>query len=458
MTLQTTLAEIGHILLWVFAFLLIAVVVLLAAAFLLTLLLRLDVDVSVRKDGTKLKQKISVFLLLFKFNIYKFETDDMTGSEKENKTEDIPEDLSAENDSSSGNVYTLSFDADGKINLKINKSKKFGENYEIIIVPPSEIVETAETEPDWTEQKTESEKLGSDIEEPKVCVEEWMVETEKREEETEFLNGSGRFFDESMPIDERKTDIRIENILDESENFEICDETNREKPVEEIGNNIHEDEEIKNDSNKDEEFDSDEDGIEKYVDLSDPVQFATDSITAGIKMIQPTTRFVSSILLKMKIRKMSLDLVYGLADPADTAVSSGVLYSFKSSMIAYLEDIKNRTKNKNVQKNADILIRDIEENVLIHPVLTEKAFRLDSDLAFSFWVRSLYIPTLKFLFHKNTRWVIRHYVYVYFIRFHFVKNKEEKQNKKRSEKQEKEKNKSQKNQNPDDRKSTASGG
>jgi len=274
------------------------------------------------------------------------------------------------------------------------KPEKFGSAYEVIV----HVNEAAEAK----EEIAEDEFIeDDDDDEPEF--ECGFVDSEVK---TAILSESESSFDDSEIKTNLLSDLEIEN---EGNDF-------KEKKYEFKGEESK-DEEIENEeSDKKDDSDFGFAEIQKYVDLSNPSQFASDTISAALKMSKTTARFVSDVLIRSNVKNMSLDLVYGLSDPADTAVSYGAIHSFNASVYAYLLEAEKKSLSSYRRKRAKQLAAHLSDDVLITPDLTQKTLEADTELSFSFWLPHLYFPTLRFLLAKNTRWFIRRYVYKYYIR------------------------------------------
>jgi hypothetical protein len=158
------------------------------------------------------------------------------------------------------------------------------------------------------------------------------------------------------------------------------------------------------------------DEIQKYVDLSNPKQFVSDSLTAGSKISASSARFIGALLLRTNLKKLSLNLDYGLSDPADTAVSYGITQSFIAGIYAYLDTAAQRSRSSRKRKRCREIVAQIQNNVVITPALMEKKINIESELSGSFWIVRLYIPLIRFLINRDTRWFLRRYVWVYYIK------------------------------------------
>jgi Cobalamin biosynthesis protein CobT (nicotinate-mononucleotide:5, 6-dimethylbenzimidazole phosphoribosyltransferase) len=184
--------------------------------------------------------------------------------------------------------------------------------------------------------------------------------------------------------------------------------------------------------------------LQRYVDLSDLRGFVSDSIAAAIRISKVLSRFISDCLIRADIQKLSMKTEFGLSNPADTAFLFGGLHSFKSSVYAYLISVESNSRSSRRRKKAGELAAEWGENIIFIPEMEHQKFEAEADLSVSFRLSNIFFPILRFVLNKNTRWVLRRYIYVYFIR-QWIKvwksdRKQKKENKKKSktEKQENE--------------------
>ncbi|MCL2141846.1 MAG: DUF2953 domain-containing protein, partial [Methanimicrococcus sp.] len=133
------------------------------------------------------------------------------------------------------------------------------------------------------------------------------------------------------------------------------------------------------------------------------------------------SRLIGALLLRMNIKNLSFNFDYGFSDPANTAISYGVIQSFISGIYAYLDSTAKKSHSSYKRKRSKEIASHIQNNVFITPAFMEKKVNLESEVSVSFWIIRFYIPLLRFLFSKNTRWVLRRYVWVYYIK-HYLKN------------------------------------
>ncbi|MDR2944586.1 MAG: DUF2953 domain-containing protein [Methanosarcinales archaeon] len=203
-----------------------------------------------------------------------------------------------------------------------------------------------------------------------------------------------------------------------------------------------ENEAVREDQNEsDDEFDGESDSgssdfsdeIKRYIDLSDPKQFVSDSISAAVGVSKAAARFFGDLLLRIKINNVSADVIYGLADPSNTALSFGAVHSFKASVYAYLADVENRARSSKRRKKAAEIGVALRDDIHVVPDLTGKTFEADADMSFSFSVPHFYIPALRFILNKNMRRFIRRYFYPYFIR-HYIRTWKAERRQKKAEK------------------------
>jgi hypothetical protein len=82
--------------------------------------------------------------------------------------------------------------------------------------------------------------------------------------------------------------------------------------------------------------------------------------------------------------------------------------------------VEEKSKSSKRRKKAAVLGAIIRDDIHVVPDLAEERFDADVDMSFSFWIPRAYIPTLRFLLNKNTRWVVRRYLYPYYIR-HYIR-------------------------------------
>jgi len=174
--------------------------------------------------------------------------------------------------------------------------------------------------------------------------------------------------------------------------------------------------------------------LQRYVDLSDSHAFVSDSISATFKVSKSSARFITDCLLRTNIQRLSAQSVFGLSDPADTALLFGSLHSFKAAIYAYFIEAESRSRSSRKRKKAGELAAALGKNVVFVPDMSNKKFEADADLSVSFRLLSLYIPTLRFILNKKTRWVLRHYVYKYYIRQYLKTLKTERKARKEAKK------------------------
>ena len=174
--------------------------------------------------------------------------------------------------------------------------------------------------------------------------------------------------------------------------------------------------------------------IQRYVDLSDPRAFVSDSISAAVRISKSSARLISGCLLRVNIQKLSARSVVGLSDPANTALLFGAFHSFKASVYAFLIEAESNSRSSRRRKKAGELAAAIEENVVFVPDLENKKFEADADLFISFRLSNLFNPVLRASLNKNTRWVLRHYVFKYYIRQYLKTLKAERKERKKVKK------------------------
>ncbi|WNY29204.1 hypothetical protein MmiEs2_14280 [Methanimicrococcus stummii] len=421
MTLQTVLASAGHYLLIAAGLILLLFIIVLAAAFLLTLLMRLFANFSFKTVDGKIQSQILIRLKIWFYEIILLDFDNFD----ENAAP------SSDSDSESGadkNAYHVTF-TDEKVSVRSVKTNENGSDYEIIV----------HTEEMFSKniQVSDGDSQTTVFEAPDIVTETDDVLT-LNEDEVKDLGIENEF-------GETTETVTTETITTEYE-FDKNDwDSDSESDDEFEGDEVSNDE---FDDNSDDESDGDLsdflDEIKRYVDLSDPGRFVSDSITAAARISKSSARLASDLLLRADIDEMSADVVFGLSDPADTALAFGTIHSFKASTYAYLAEIEETSRSSKKRKKAAELGAIVRNDICIVPDLTNKMFETDTTMSFSFWIPRGYIPMLRFILNKNTRWTIRRYLYPYFIR-HYIRNwLAERKQRKQDEKQRKQQEKQQK--------------
>ena len=386
MALPATLAEVGYYLLWAIGLILLLILILSASALLLT---RIDFYAKSKfsNDVFLNKMRLLINYLFLKYSA--FETDDFEDDEKVKQ-------MTSQEESKTVEKTACYVTKNGEeIKIKTTQSQKHWDVYDIVI---------------------ETSDFSKEADETSLSADETLLSAD---ETNEPPSSACETNESSTPISETDEQITCETSV--SENTDAVDEKTESKDT-------------KSEENKSFQNDMDDlsgsfDEIKKYVDLSNPKQFVFDSLTAASKISASGSRLIGALLLRTNIKKLSVHLDYGLSDPADTAVSYGVIQSFVSGIYAYLDDAAQRSRSSRKRRRCKELASQIQNNVFITPELMEKKIDLESEVSVSFWIVRFYIPLLRFLFSRNTRWVLRRYVWVYYVK-HYLKNKMRKKNKK----------------------------
>ncbi|WNY23840.1 hypothetical protein MmiHf6_11620 [Methanimicrococcus hongohii] len=434
MTFQTAMMTIGHYLLLAAGLILLLLFILLAVAFILTLFMRLFADISFKTVDGQIKKKISI---RFKILFYKLDLFDIDDFDDKNDAESIAKNAAENADSKSDsdkNTYHVTV-TDEKISVQTTESKKSGSEYEVIVhteetasqnIEISDDSKTIVLETPDVVSTTDDVLTYDESEAPPIEIKNETVETtEKTVIDYEFDKS------ESETSETSGTPVSDENVgAGEKE----CDSDDEDE-----NKNADEDEDEDEDEESTLDFDELKTEIKRYVDLSDPEQFVSDSMAAAVRISKALVRLTSDLLLRIDVDQMNADIIYGLSDPANTALSFGAVHSFKASVYAYLAEVETKSKNSKKRKKAGEVGAIIRDDIHIVPDLIEKKFVADADMSFSFWIPRLYIPTLRFLLNKNTRWVIRRYLYPYFIRQYIRTWKSDRKERKAEKKQKKEK-------------------
>ena len=396
MTVGATLAVIGHFLLWAVGLIILLIFVVLALAFIITLFIKFHINISAKIRRGEARKKILFYLKMpfyqyIAYDIDDFDdgTDDETNSDTANDFDNSSSVFDSENIGESvceKIAWHVTFTGD-EITTYAIKPEKFSSEYEIIV----HINEEASVEGESTEEVDVEDEF----------IEETDVEDEFIEDEDDSELENNPFAQFADALAEAFDDFEIES--DEDDEKSSYESDSREDELDDLLNSAF-------------STLSDLEEIKKYVDLSNPSQYAADTAGALRRMSKTTARFVSDILIRSNIKDMSLDLVYGLSDPADTAVSYGAIHTFNASVYAYLLEMEKKSVFSYKRKRAEQISAHLCNDVLITPDMTQETFEADTDLSLSFWMPHLYFPTLRFLLAKNTLWFIRRYVYKYYIR------------------------------------------
>ena len=411
MTVGATLAVIGHYLLWAVGLIILFIFVVLALAFIVTLFIKFHINISAKIRRSESKKKILFYLKMPFYQYVAYDIDDFDdGTDDETSEDETSGDAGNDFDNSSSAFDSENTDESAceKIDWHVTftgdeittyaiKPEKFSSEYEILV----HINEEAGAEDESIEEADAEDEIIEDIDLEDEFTGEMGSEDEFIEDEddselennplAQFADAFARAFD----------DFEIEfGEDDEKSSYESDSE---EDELDDLLNSAF-------------STLSDLEEIKKYVDLSNPSQYAADTAGALRRMSKTTARFVSDILIRSNIKDMSLDLVYGLSDPADTAVSYGAIHTFNASVYAYLLEMEKKSVFSYKRKRAEQISAHLCNDVVIVPDLTQETLEADTDLSLSFWMPHLYFPTLRFLLAKNTRWFIRRYVYKYYIR------------------------------------------
>lgn len=405
MTFQTALMTVGHYLLLAVGLILLLFILILAVAFLLTLFMRFFADISLKTVNGKILKSIRLRFKILFYEIDLLDIDDFDGG-----PESDSESAASGTDK---NLYHVTV-TDEKISVQTTESKKSGSDYEII-------VRTEETVTKDIEISDGSQTVV--LETPDIVFE--------TEDITIYHNGEA---DGAGAEDETVT--TVETVVTDYEfdaELSTSDDAGYES-VDAVCDTLQESDEEQDEEDPDFDFSDSYDEIKRYVDLSDPGQFVSDSITAAVRISKASARFAGDLLLRTRIDNLSADVIYGLSDPANTALSFGAVHSFKASVYAYLADVAEKSRSAKKRRKAAEIGAILRDDIHIVPGMTEKTFEADADMSFSFWIPHLYIPGLRFLLNKDTRWVIRRYLYPYFIRHYIRTRKAERKQRKAAKK------------------------
>ena len=397
MTIQTALMTIGHYLLLAVGLILFLFILILAVAFLLTFFMRFFADISLKTANGKIQTYISLRFKILFYEVDLLDIDDFDGEQEPGSKSDAS--------GTEKNEYHVTV-TDEKITVQTTESRKSGSEYEIIVRTEETVTKDIEISDGSQTIILETPDVVSETEDIIIYGEDEIPETEAQEETIERV--------ETTVIDyEFEGDAsRGDDAADGSDDSDAGEETD------------------------DDDFDlsGSYDEIKRYVDLSDPEKFVSDSMSAVVKISKASARFAGDLLLRTNINKLSADVIYGLSDPANTALSFGAVHSFKASVYAYLADVEGKSRSSKKRRKAAEVGAILRDDIHIVPDMANKTFEADADMSFSFWLPHFYIPALRFLLNKNTRWVIRRYLYPYFIRQYIRTWKAERKQKKAEKK------------------------
>lgn len=415
MTFVTALSAAGHYLFLGVGLIILLILIVLAAVFIATLFMRLHGEIRIRAVNSSPEGRILVY---FKMPFFRYDLVDFDNLDEEDEiTEDGP-------DQSVCHVTIK----DEHITFRTTEAVKHSDAYEIII----HTQETVKTEIDASGPnggiKTVSDVYESETEEilhVSADEREFTDIAEGTDEQTkttviDFEYEAGNTAEcLSPPIFETDSAGGAYDSDDAGSTDDAYDSADSsgfdyEKSSEDLRSSLEE--------------------IRRYVDLSDPSQFVSDSLSAASKMSKALARFVGDLLLRTDIRELSADVIYGLSDPADTALSYGGIHSFKASLYAYFIHAGADARSSKTRRKADQLAVILRDDVLIVPDLSQKTAEGEFDLVFSFWIPRLYIPAIRLLLNKNTRWILRRYVYPYYLRHYYRTQRAERRKSKEDKK------------------------
>lgn len=421
MTAQTVLLEIGQYLLFAIVLILLLFLLVLAVALFLTLFMRVFIDISLKTKNGELKNKIYI---RFKFLFYKtdlFESDNFDEDEDDSEDEDEKNSVETGDESETKsaaekNRYHLTI-TDEKISVQKELCQNSYSDYEIILHTDGTAAEIKSADFAKTENvetiEIEKSEREADI----------LFQTEKSSGDfnnfNEKYDGFGNDSEDDSDNDSEPKDESDFESTDKS-GFESTDE-----PGSEAKNHLKDD------------FSESIDEIKRYVDLSNPKQFVSDSISAFSLISKSAARLTSDLLFQTDIDKMSANIVYGLSDPSNTALSFGAVYSFNASVCTFLSEIESESKSSKKRKKAAELNEALRNDLSITPNLTCEMLEADADFSFSFRVSRLFIPLFRFLFRKSSRKVFFGYIYPYFIKQYIRTWKTDRKQKKEEKKEEK---------------------
>ncbi|MCL2862484.1 MAG: DUF2953 domain-containing protein [Methanimicrococcus sp.] len=422
MTLESALSAAGYylllgagLILLLLFILLAAVVIALVIAFLFA---RLHSETRVRIAPSSLESRILLFLKIpfYRYDIIDYDDaidfDDIIGYVGIEKTAHGA-DSKHKPDKSVCHVIL----EDEHVRFKTVKSNKHSSEYEIHIHShEAAYMHMTKTERgEETGEREEANEMKETDEMREADVSDFEYEAaDAAEHETSTVEDDGVDFEGVEDADEDDYDFED----DEEDDYDFDFGFAFENISEDISNELKE--------------------MKKYVDLSNPSQFASDSISASVKISRAAARFVGALLLRTNFTELSADLIYGLSDPADTALSYGGIHSFKASLYAYFLHVEATSRFSRKRQKAGQMAAVMRDEILVVPDLSQRTAEGKTDIVFSFWLPHLCLPSLRLLLNKNSRWVFRHYVYPYFIRHSFRIWKEERQKEKEEQRKEKE--------------------
>lgn len=443
MTLASILLTAGHYLLVGAGLTLLLFLILLAAVFAAALFIRIRGETCIKLTPSSLESRILVSLKIpfYGYDIIDFEE---TFDFDETLSFDNDDDEKTEEEDLKKDVYHVTI-TDEQIQFRTVTAKKYSSEYEIVI----HTKENAQEEAGFVDMAKKTEPV-SDFQtgtEDVLHVSADEIENVDRIEGTSRIKESdvSEFEYETADAGELKTTPikEMESSDDKNSNKTDCDsdKMNYSSDKTDDGSN-------KDDSGSDKDDDDDEnisenllsfwEFINRKVDLSNPARFVSDSLSAASKIAHVFARFTGDLLLRAKIQKLSADLIYGLSDPAGTALSYGSIHSFKASLYAYFRHVKAASRSSKKRRRAGELEAALRDDILIIPDLSQKTIEGEIDFVFSYWVPRLYIPVLRLLLNKKSRQVIRHYIYPYYIRHSYKiwkkERKEAKEEKKKGSK------------------------
>ena len=419
MALPVTLADIGYYLLWAIGLILLFILFFSAMALLLT---RIDIFAKQKVSSGVFQKKISLSTRLLFLRYAYLAADDFEAADS--KAADSETDNSKANDSEADDFKAADFENAGRfkqmfapqesesktvgvieknacyvtktgeeIKIRTIQYQKYWDVYDVVIEVSDKKETSIPNEEDEISISTEEDEIPASIEEDEPSIPTGEdIESDKKTDSCDIKSA------------DTKSD-------DTKSNDTESEDTDSEDIESELGKLFHDLGDLSDDY----------DDIQKYVDLSNPAQFISDSLTAAAKISISGSHLIGALLLRTNIKKLSLHLDYGLSNPAGTAVSYGALQSFISGIYAYLDAAAKRSRSSHKKRRCREIAVQIQNNVLITPKLMEKKIDLESEISVSFWIVRSYIPLIRFLISKNTRWVLRRYVWVYCIK-HYLKN------------------------------------
>lgn len=423
MALPTALIEIGQYLLLAIGLIILLFLLVLAVALFLTFFMRVFVDVSFKTINGELKNKIKI---RFKFLFYKtvlldsdtFDEEeggagdeDGNGGKKNIKRNEYGGNQEEMSGAAEKNRYHLTV-TDEKITVRKELCQNSYADYEIILHAGETISESGVETNSKDLFKIDSVGITS-IEKPEPSQTKTLDQSEDRSDGFNLSNenddGSNGDFDDGS---NGEFDDDFNGVFDDDLSSDFDDGFDGESGVIfESGGGSGD--EIKSDMVGD--FSESFDEIKRYVDLSNPKQFASDSVVAFGLISKSAARLTSDLLFRTDIDKMSANIVFGLFDPANTALLFGGVYSFNSSVCVFLSGIESESKSSKKRKKARELNAALRDNISLIPILNREMFEADADFSFSFRISRLFVPIIRFSFRKSTRKVFMNYLYPYFI-------------------------------------------